>query len=61
MITVEEQIKQLADQHAQKLSAEIDQRIKVMSTDNIDHYLIYRVLGVSASEGELIDVYQNKG
>jgi hypothetical protein len=32
-----------------------------MSADDTSHYLIYRVLGVSFKEGELIDIYQNKG
>jgi hypothetical protein len=32
-----------------------------MRGDDISHYLIYRVLGISEREGQLIDVYQNKG
>ncbi|QXW66211.1 ApaLI family restriction endonuclease [Streptobacillus moniliformis] len=32
-----------------------------MKNDDKSHYLIYRVLGVSTKEGELIDIYQNKG
>jgi hypothetical protein len=32
-----------------------------MQADDRSHFLIYRVLGISEAEGELIDVYQNKG
>jgi hypothetical protein len=32
-----------------------------MDDDDRSHVLIYAVLGVSESEGKLIDVYQNKG
>jgi hypothetical protein len=32
-----------------------------MESDNKDHYLIYGVLGISKAEGDLIDIYQNKG
>ena len=32
-----------------------------MDGDNNEHYLLYRVLGVSNKEGDLIDRYQNKG
>lgn len=32
-----------------------------MKEDDKSHFLIYQVLGVTDEEGELIDVYQNKG
>ena len=32
-----------------------------MDADDNSHYLLYRVLGISTSEGNLIDRYQNKG
>jgi hypothetical protein len=32
-----------------------------MKADDTSHYLIYRVFGITDKEGELIDVYQNKG
>ena len=32
-----------------------------MKENNKSHYLIYQVLGISEIEGDLIDVYQNKG
>ncbi len=32
-----------------------------MEGDDKTHYLIYQVLGITSKEGELIDLYQNKG
>ena len=32
-----------------------------MKLDDTSHYLLYRVLGVTNEEGNLIDLYQNKG
>lgn len=32
-----------------------------MLADDVSHYLIYRVLGISFHEGQQIDLYQNKG
>ena len=32
-----------------------------MQADDVSHYLIYRVLGISVHEGQQIDLYQNKG
>lgn len=32
-----------------------------MLADDVSHYLIYRVLGISHHEGQQIDLYQNKG
>ena len=32
-----------------------------MKADDKSHYLIYKVLKVTLEEGELIDIYQNKG
>ena len=32
-----------------------------MDDDDVTHYLIYKVLGISISEGKAIDLYQNKG
>src|SRR5208337_4431973 len=44
-----------------ELEARMKQRVVDMDADDNSHYRIYRVLGVSLSEGRLIDVYQNKG
>lgn len=55
------EIKQLADKYAKDLQMQVDSRIEEMKGDDISHYLVYRVLGVSDEEGNLIDLYQNKG
>lgn len=60
-MTTRENIRQLAEQYAQRLNTAIDGRVTEMQGDNLSHYLIYRVLGISEREGHLIDVYQNKG
>lgn len=39
----------------------MDARIEEMKSDDTSHYLLYRVLGVTNEEGNLIDLYQNKG
>lgn len=54
-------IKKLADLYREKLQIKVNERIEEMKNDDNSHYLIYRVLGISNSEGELIDIYQNKG
>lgn len=54
-------IKSLADKYASDLQTKVDNRVKEMKSDDNSHYLIYRVLGVSDKEGNLIDLYQNKG
>lgn len=60
-IEVYENIKQLADRYARDLQKQVDARVEEMKSDDNSHYLIYRVLGVSDVEGNLIDLYQNKG
>lgn len=60
-MTTRENIRQLADQYAQRLNTVIEGRVAEMLGDDLSHYLIYRVLGISEQEGHLIDVYQNKG
>ena len=54
-------IKKIADKHALKLNNKIDERIKEMEKDDKSHYLVYRALGIPISEGDRIDLYQNKG
>ncbi|WP_081256585.1 ApaLI family restriction endonuclease [Streptobacillus moniliformis] len=54
-------IKELADKYSNNLKFKVDERIEEMKNDDKSHYLIYRVLGVSTKEGELIDIYKNKG
>jgi hypothetical protein len=60
-MTTRERIRQLADQYAQRLNTVIDDRLAEMREDDLSHYLVYRVLGISEQEGRLIDIYQNKG
>jgi len=54
-------IKALADKYASDLKHQVDLRIEEMKDDDTSHYLLYRVLGVSDEEGNLVDLYQNKG
>ena len=58
---IKDDIKTLAAKYASELKARVDARVVEMKADDISHYLIYKVLGVTDVEGELIDVYQNKG
>lgn len=54
-------IKELADKYAHDLKHQVDLRVEEMKEDDTSHYLLYRVLGVTNEEGNLIDLYQNKG
>lgn len=56
-----DKIRDLSVQYAQNLQRQIRLRNEEMKSDDKSHYLIYRILGISASEGEKIDIYQNKG
>lgn len=56
-----EKTKNLADKYASDLKNQVDARIEEMKSDDTSHYLLYRVLGVTNEEGNLIDLYQNKG
>ena len=60
-MSIEEEIRNLADKYAANLKARVDTRVAEMEKDDNSHYLIYRALGVSTEEGHLIDIYQNKG
>ena len=60
-MSVTDDIRALADKYASQLKKKIDERVGDMDADDKSHFLIYRVLGVSDEEGNLIDVYQNKG
>ena len=55
------EIKSLSDKYASELRTKIDEHTEEMKSDDNSHFLIYRVLGISESEGNLIDIYQNKG
>ncbi len=54
-------IKALADRYARDFKHQVDLRVEEMKEDDTSHHLIYRVLGVTNEEGNLIDLYQNKG
>ncbi|MDR1964526.1 MAG: ApaLI family restriction endonuclease [Planctomycetaceae bacterium] len=56
-----DKIQLLADGYRKNLAAKIDLRTQEMEDDVTDHFLIYRVLGISVAEGKKIDLYQNKG
>lgn len=58
---VYDKVKKLADKYLCDLKKQVDSRVEEMSKDDKSHYLIYKVLGVSDKEGNLIDLYQNKG
>jgi len=60
-MTIEKQIRDIAKNYADELQTKVQNRVAEMKSDDKSHYLIYRVLGVTIEEGELIDVYQNKG
>jgi hypothetical protein len=54
-------IKNLAEVYSANLIVRIEARTEEMKADDNSHYLIYRVLGISLQEGQLIDQYQNTG
>jgi hypothetical protein len=60
-MTIRDDIKTLANKYASELKQKVDARVAEMKADDTSHYLIYKVLGITDREGELIDVYQNKG
>ena len=60
-MAIKDEIRTLAAKYASRLKANVDARVLEMKADDTSHYLIYRVLGITDVEGELIDVYQNKG
>lgn len=55
------QVKKLASKYTILLETKFTERSAEMASDDRSHHLIYQVLGISAAEGELIDIYQNKG
>lgn len=56
-----ERINALASRYAETLKAVMGARVTEMKSDDNSHYLLYRVLGITNDEGQLIDEYQNKG
>lgn len=60
-MAIEDKIRELAASYADELKSKMAARVEEMKEDDKSHFLIYQVLGVTNEEGELIDVYQNKG
>lgn len=54
-------IELLAEKYAGNLQANIKARKTEMEDDDNSHYLIYRVLGITNTQGKQIDSYQNIG
>ncbi len=61
MENLKNRITELAEAYASNLKEKIEERKEAMKSDDNSHYLIYRVLGITTKEGELIDIYQNTG
>ncbi|HEX8358087.1 MAG TPA: ApaLI family restriction endonuclease [Segetibacter sp.] len=61
MEELKQSIKMLAKKYSSSLIKKIVDRKEEMKTDDNSHYLLYRVLGISKGEGQLIDEYQNTG
>jgi len=49
-MSIENEIRRLADKYANNLKARVDQRVQEMESDDNSHYLIYQVLGVTDEE-----------
>ncbi|MDY2889982.1 MAG: ApaLI family restriction endonuclease, partial [Succinivibrio sp.] len=56
-----QEILNLSNKYSNELNNQINERIEEMKNDDNSHFLIYRVLGITDQEGNLIDIYQNKG
>lgn len=61
MLNFKNKIEMLAKKYSNRLNIKIADRMTEIQEDDKRHYLIYRVLGISFEEGEIIDLYQNKG
>ena len=60
-MSIENDLRELAGTYSTQLKSQIERRVEEIQRDDQSHFLIYRVLGVTAREGKMIDVYQNKG
>ncbi len=61
MAEIEQTIKHLAEKYSKALRQKMNDREAEMLADDTSHKILYQALGISEKEGELIDVYQNKG
>jgi hypothetical protein len=50
---IQEKIRALANEYADRLKQRIDDRIEEMKSDDRSHFLIYQVLGITDEEGQL--------
>ena len=55
------EIRTLSDEYEKRLKSQMDAREIEMKEDDLSHFILYQVLGISADEGHKIDLYQNKG
>ena len=60
-MSVEDNIRALVEEYSKQLRIQIDSRKEEMKSDDVSHYLIYCILGISIEEGKRIDEYQNTG
>ena len=60
-MAIVDKIAQIASHYASELEKQISSRMIEMENDDHTHHLIYRILGIGTEEGQLIDLYQNKG
>jgi hypothetical protein len=58
---IEKEIRKLATKYSLQLQKKIDERVSQMEKDDLSHFMIYQVFGITTQEGHLIDIYQNKG
>lgn len=61
MDQLKQNIRNLAEIYSVALKGKIEARQEEMKADDNSHYLVYRVLGISIQDGQLIDAYQNTG
>lgn len=58
---VKQEVTKLADRYAAEMQRQIAARRQALQVDDTSHYLVYQVLGLSLTDGEAIDLYQNIG
>ncbi len=58
---IKDEIKEIINKYKNNLNKKVLERMNEMKEDNTDHYMMYNVLGVDDNEGNMIDIYQNKG
>jgi len=61
LFLLKQKIRELANEYTSNLNHKIINRRAEMQRDDNSHYLIYNVLGISSSDGQLIDEFQNTG